>query len=156
MELTARQVSVCWHLSRCHRTLGVGGVAGGSSRPCRQGAGAQGSHSPRLAILLGSFIFLLENVHTVNDPGRMTSAYSQKPVPPVRELDSPGVGSLTVILTLRIWRHWMGSVSTQVMSRITSAITRAATNPRSCRSLIICKRVAVITFLCSLAIQHGV
>lgn len=156
MELTARQVPVCWHLSRCHRTLGVGGVAGVAADPADKGQVLRAATAPDLPSSWGHLSSCWENVHTVNDPGRMTSAYSQKPVPPVRELDSPGVGSLTVILTLRIWRHWMGSVSTQVMSRITSAITRAATNPRSCRSLIICKRVKVITFLCSLAIQHGV
>ncbi|EGV92659.1 hypothetical protein I79_007435 [Cricetulus griseus] len=37
----------------------------------------------------------------------------------------------------------MGSVSTHVTSRITSATTRAATKPSNCRSLIICKRVKV-------------
>lgn len=77
--------------------------------------------------------------------------YTQKPV---EEPYSPRVGPLTVILTLRIWRHWMGSVSTHVMSRITSAITRAATNPSSCRSLIICKRIKVTIFLCLLALLH--
>lgn len=103
---------------------------------------------------LGHLSSRWEDVNTVNATGRMTPVYPQKPVPPVQELDSPGIGPLTVILTLRIWRHWMGSVSTHVISRTTSATTRAATNPRSCRSLIICKRVKVITFLCSLAIQH--
>lgn len=107
-------------------------------------------HSPSSLCHLSS---CWEDAHTVSATGRTTPVCPQKPVPPVQEVSSPGIGPLTVILTPRIWRHWMGSVNTHVMSRITSAITRTATSPSSCRSLMIWKRVKFIIFLSSPATQ---
>lgn len=129
--------------------------SGSGSTPCRKGQGIHRSQAPDSPSFLGHLSSLWKDDRRVSAAGRMTPVYPQKPVLPVWEVDYQGIGPLTVILTPRIWRHWMGSVSTHVTSRITSAITRAATNPSSCRSLIICKRVKVVTFLGLLAVRHG-
>lgn len=153
--MTARHIPVCWHLNGClWKTLGAGGAVEVVAHLANKGQGIHGSHSCWPFLFFGPFKFMLGGWPHRNVSRRITSRYPETLVPSVQELNSPWLWPLTVILTLRIWRHWIGSVSTHVMSRITSAITRAATNPRSCRSLIICKRVKVIILLSSLSPWH--
>lgn len=153
-EITARQIPVCWHLSGCRwRTPVAGGAAGVGAHLADKGKAFIAATTPHSPSSLCHLSFCWEDGHTASATGRTTPVCPQKLVPPVQEVNSLGIGPLTVILTPRIWRHWMGSVNTQVMSRITSANTRAATSPSSCRSLMIWKRVKVIIFLSSPATQ---